>query len=183
MSGDFSVDRHVPAGDGIIRSRRSRMTEEGMENINEYGRCGSCRFVFKEASNYFVCVQGELLCAECRMSYEGQTYCRRHLIELVATKPEMMVLFGIALGLRRNRIKKVALLSEGEYQQAMQKLEELDYCRRTGFGLFGGYRITPDAPELIFTLIAAFGKDADVRMLLKKLDEEIPDWRQKTGLR
>lgn len=184
MSGNFSVDRDVPAGDGIIRSRMSRFTEDGMmENINEHGRCGSCGLVFKEASNYYVCVRGELLCVECRMSYEGRTYCRHHLIELVATKQEMMVLFGIALGLGRGRIKKAGLLSESQYRAALQKLEEMDYCRHTGFGIFGGYKITADAPELILTLLGVFGNDADVRMLVNRVKEEMPDWKKQLGLK
>jgi len=179
VTDEFIDEVHVPAKEGVIEEYRTSFDETSQKITTEvgHGKCSTCGRV--NATVYYHCVQEDLLCANCLIIHEGQTYCRKHIESSVGTKLEAMVLIAVASSLDKTKIKKFATISEQDVLSLKQELERKNYLESKHFGLFGNkVKPTHFGLSAIRTLYQTYIKDNDFQLFIKKLSEAKPDWRE-----
>lgn len=183
MSEDFISERHVVARDGVIQENEMLVdaNSQKISSVIGHGKCSSCGMI--DGQKYFHCVGGDLLCPSCVIIHERRPYCRMHVEVLIGSKTEAKVGIGILVKLRKGKIKKFGSMTEEEYVDVRESLEEKSYCRTDDLVLlWDTIKMTGLGISAMRTLYLAYCDDSDMKLFCRKLDEAKPEWRENLGI-
>ncbi len=175
---DMMNEKHVPAQEGIIQEY-STTFDESSEKITTtigHGRCSGCGEI--DASKYYLCTGGELLCKNCVIIHEGKVYCREHIESDLGSKQLAKLLVGIICKLGIDKIKKFSKIKNSDIQKLKQELVDRDYITEKGIGFFIEKKLNDRGISAAKSFVKAYSQDLDFQVFIKKILELRPDWQE-----
>lgn len=148
--------QRVPAPSNSLGGKVTYRDKDGSihteEQIRHCNRCGGQ----EDDNNYNLCVAaqcGKTLHIQCAYIYDGQTYCKDHVLKLIrnTSKNDTKVLIAIDNKVRwSRRIAKLCVLTKKEIETSKERLVQNGYLQKSKIlWLFNSLELSEDGVEFL----------------------------------